>query len=231
MSAPRGFWQRLSARLKYGQVIQEILDRLAKTGVSIYPYFVVRETPLERPELDAAGAGLEARFLETAELIEVSRIPMRPQNLARLESRLEHGNCFGIWENGRLAAYCWYSTRRVPMAAGGQPLCALPEHTVYLYDAYVRPEFRGRSVAGYMRHKLHGVLASEGARSFVSISLAFNTSTRRFKSHLGAEEIELRLLFTVARIGGFDLRLSQRDAFLATPRIKRVTYVSAGSRQ
>ena len=77
-----------------------------------------------------------------------------------------------------------------------------------------------------MRHKLHEALQQEGAESGVSITLAFNKSSRKFKSKLGAEETELRLLLGVTRLGGFDMRISQSHDFFATPRIRRLNSYS-----
>jgi len=227
MTSSNSIRNRFRARLKHGLLTQEILDRLAKIGVCAYPYFLVRELPLKRPELAECGEGLDSRFLEPAELIEVSKMPQRPRDLVRLERRLQNGGCFGIFEAGKLAAYSWYSSEKIPTAIGGHALCKLPSNTLYLYDAYVRPDFRGRRIAGLMRHLLHQALATQGATSFISITLAFNKSSRRFKSKLGAEEFETRLLFSIARLGGLDMRLSQSEKFVEVPRIKFLSHTAS----
>ena len=218
MSTDDSPWARLKGRLNYGLLTQELLDRLAKIGLICYPYYVVREEPLRRPEIEANTAGFEARFLDESELSEVSGIPERPRDLSRIRARLEYGKCFGVWVDGEFAAFSWYSSRDIPAAVGGQPLCPLPPNTLYLYDAFVRPRFRGRRVAGFMRHKLHEALRSEGAECCASISLAFNKSTRRFKAKLDAEETELRLLLAIKRTSGIDFRLRRYRPFIDTPR-------------
>ena len=218
MSTDNSHWTRFKGRLNYGLLTQELLDRLAKIGLICYPYYVVREMPLRRPDIEANAAGFEARFLDESELSEISEIPERPRDLSRIRARLEYGNCFGVWVDGEFAAFSWYSSRDVPAAVGGQPLCALPPNALYLYDAFVRPRFRGRQVAGFMRHKLHEALRSEGAECCVSISLAFNKSTRRFKARLGAEETELRLLLAIKKTGGIDFRIRRMLPFIDTPR-------------
>jgi GNAT superfamily N-acetyltransferase len=201
---------------------QELLDRLARIGLICYPYYIVREIPLPRPELDANSTGFEARFLDESELSTISEIQERPRDLSRIRERLEYGNCFGVWIAGELAAYSWYSTRDVPAAVGGHALCSLPPNTMYLYDAYVRPKFRGQQIAGFMRHRLHDALRRKGAEYCISISLAFNKSTRKFKAKLGAEESELRLLLALKNTGGIDFRLRQKQLFLDTPRFTRL---------
>jgi hypothetical protein len=222
MSNDNSHWVRLKRRLNYGLLTQELLDRLARIGLICYPYYIVREMPLPRPEFEGSTMGFEARFLDESELSEISEIPERPRELSRIRARLDYGNCFGVWVASELAAYSWYSTRDVPAAVGGHSLCSLPPKTVYLYDAFVRPKFRGRQIAGFMRHRLHDVLRSHGTECCISISLAFNKSTRRFKAKLGAEESELRFLLALKKAGGIDFRIRQNQLFLDTPRFTRL---------
>jgi hypothetical protein len=222
MRNTRSHWTRFKNRFSYGLLTQELLDRLAKLGLILYPYYVVREMPILRPEYETNNIDFEARFLDESELSMVSDIPERPRELDRIRARLEHGNCFGVWVKGEFAAYSWYSSKDVPAAVGGAALCPLPPNTLYLYDAFVRPRFRGKQVAGFMRHKLHNALRSNGAECCVSISLAFNKSTRRFKAKLGAEETEFRFLIALNNFGGFDLRIRRNQLFLDTPRFTRL---------
>ena len=147
----RTFLERLRTRLRHGLMTQELLDRVARLGLRIYPYYLVRELPMERPDIDKLGTGLDVRFLETSELSEVCELRNRPRDLDRLKGRLKEGNCFGVWDGDRLVAYSWYSSGDVPTAFGGKSLCPLPEKGLYLYDAYVCPEYRGRRLARYER--------------------------------------------------------------------------------
>jgi ribosomal protein S18 acetylase RimI-like enzyme len=218
MSAGSTHWSRLKGRLSYGLLTQELLDRIARLGLICYPYYVVREMPLQRPEFEVNKANFEARFLDDSELSFLSAVPERPRELSRIRQRLAYGRCFGVWVDGEFAAFSWHSSKELPAAVGGQPLCALPPNTLYLYDAFVRPQFRGRQVAGYMRHKLHEALGNDGTECCVSISLAFNQSTRRFKAKLGADETELRLLLAIKNTGGFDFRIKRNKPFVDTPR-------------
>lgn len=215
------FFSRLATRLKHGLATQELLDRLARRGLFMYPYQLVQELPLERP-LTAPGETFRTRFLEAHEIGLVSDIVERPRRLEGLEARLTRGRCFGVFDGDTLAAYSWYMHDYVPTAAGGYTLCPLPETAAYLYDAYVCRQYRGQRLAGYMRHELHHALRALGKERFVSISLTFNRSTRRFKARLGADEFESRLLLSPRRGGGIDIRLRRRKALLATPRALRV---------
>ena len=52
MSTGNTHWSRLNGRLSYGLLTQELLDRVARIGLICYPYYVVREMPIQRPEFE-----------------------------------------------------------------------------------------------------------------------------------------------------------------------------------
>lgn len=222
MISLREFSDRFANRLRHGLLTQEVLDRLARAGLRIYPYFLVYETLRDRPELTEGREGFETRFLRHDELAAVSEIPARPQRLERLRARTTNGACFGVWHGPSLAAYTWYSSRHLPAAAGGHRLCALPPRAAYLYDAYVLPEYRGHRIAGFMRHKCYEALAETGFEHFFSVTLAFNRSSRRFKDKLAAEEFETRLLVSLGRLYGIDCCVSRKQNRIDAPRVLRI---------
>ena len=67
------FWLRLRNRLRFGLVIQELLDRVARIGVVIYPYVIIYEPILRRPQADILPDGLRVRQLEPREASLVKR--------------------------------------------------------------------------------------------------------------------------------------------------------------
>lgn len=215
--------QKFVRRARYGQLIQEILDRIARRGIYIYPYQLVHERPKIEPEANEDTARLEMRFLDPAEVDAVLSIRERPRDPKKTRQRFQHGGCFGVWDGDSLAAYSWYSTKRVPVTAGGSRLCSLPAGYLYLYDAYVMRAYRGFRLAGLMRYRLYQALRETGATDFVSISLTFNRSTRRFKARLGAVEVEHRLQLSTRALGGIDIRLRKRAPHdLDTQRVLRI---------
>jgi hypothetical protein len=118
-----------------------------------------------------------------------------------------------------LAGYSWVNLTNVPGLVGGSPLFRLGEADAYLFDAYVARRFRGRNLAPWLRHRVHQECARLGRSNLYSVTLAFNSSSRRFKDKLGAEEIELRVLVGLRNGRRWDWRLrSLTDAALPTRR-------------
>lgn len=221
--------EKFVGRARYGQLTQEVLDRIARTGLYIYPYQLVHERPIIEPQSGQETTRFEMRLLDPTEVDAVLSIRERPVDAERLKKRFQHGGCFGVWDGDSLAAYSWYSTKRVPVTAGGSRLCSLPAGYLYLYDAYVMRDYRGFRLAGLMRYRLYQALRETGATDFVSISLTFNRSTRRFKARLGAVEVEHRLQLSTRALGGIDIRLRKRaphdldtQRFLRIPRRRTV---------
>src|SRR5687768_12127722 len=62
-----GFWSRVKNRVTLGLATQEVLDRLAHVGVVVYPYFVVYEPVLARPEVEMLDRDLHLKLLGTHE--------------------------------------------------------------------------------------------------------------------------------------------------------------------
>lgn len=215
--------QRFASRARHGQLVQEVLDRMARRGVFVYPYQLVHERAGTEPEANEGVERFEMRFLDPSEVDAVLSIRERPRNPDKTKQRFRSGGCFGVWDGDTLAAYSWYSTERVPVAAGGTRLCSLPAGYLYLYDAYVLRAYRGFRLAGLMRYRLYEALRDTGATDFASISLTFNRSTRRFKARLGAVEVEHRLQLSTRAFGGIDVRLRRRVAHeFDTPRLLRI---------
>ena len=210
-------WLRFRNRLRFGLATQEVLDRLARCGLVIYPYYFVDEpvrprAGLVRPET------LEFRQLDESWVHRFSSLPDRPRNEAITRAFLEYATCIVALEHGEIVAHSWYTTHHIKGIAGANPIAALPPHCAYLFDMFVCRRARGRLVAALLRNHVHGLLAAMGIRHAISVSLVFNSSTRRFKAKLGSSEPELRLLLRLKPFPGIDLRLRRRPWLLSTPR-------------
>ena len=72
----------------------------------------------------------------------------------------------------------------------------------YLYDAFIAPDFRGRSLAPYMRAESYKHLRRVGRHTFYSISDYFNSPAIKFKEKLNAEAIRLYLQI---KLGGREI--------------------------
>jgi len=210
-------WLRFRNRVRFGLATQEFLDRLAKLGLLIYPYFYVDEPVRAHPRL---GADLEARELHEADVPLIAALPERPRDPARIRAVMRVGTCLAIFEHGELVAYSWFRRDYLSGGAGFDRVCALPADCAYLFDAFVCRRARGRNVAVLLRNQVLSRLAEQGVKYAFSISLAFNRSTRRFKSKLGAVEVELRLYLRLKPFSAIDVRLRRSPWRLSSPRLR-----------
>jgi GNAT superfamily N-acetyltransferase len=216
--------QRLLGRLRHGLLTQEVLDRLARAGLVIYPYYIVLE-PLPTGPPPALSPRCTVRSLVAEDAAEMARISVRPTSEGAIVARMAQAVSLGIFHDGQLAGYSWAGLQRLPIPGSfGQALFGLDSNEAYLFDIYVAPPYRGMRLAGLLRSALQHDLARLGRRRFYSITLAFNRSSRRFKSRLDAREHELRIYvhLHVRSLSGLDLRLRRREPHLKSPRLQRV---------
>jgi hypothetical protein len=219
-----GLLQRLRGRIRNGLIVQDLLDSLGHVGLVVRPYFVNAEFgPHE--ETAALPEQCSVRRLAVADVEEMIRITLRPPSAADLASSVEKYHCLGLFHEGELAAYAWANTRGVPVPdSGGAKLFELTAHEAYMFDIYVIPRFRGTRLAGALAQAMHSQLIGLGRHHFYSLTIAFNRSARRFKTRLGAREMELRLYLHLrwGRLSGVDFRLRRWGPRLRTAAWMRV---------
>jgi hypothetical protein len=204
--------------------MQELLDRLSRCGLIIYPYFVVAE-PAPTETSPVLEPPYTLRRLTVDDAAEMVRVSVANADLNTYSSQLKTSLCVGLFYEGQLAAYTWASLVRVPVpGSGGRLLFPLRDDEAYLFNMYVTPSHRGARLAGVLRSAMQLELLRERRSRFFSITLAFNRSSRRFKARLGAVELELRLYlhFVPRRLPGVDLRLWRQARELRSPRLKRI---------
>jgi len=100
--------------------------------------------------------------------------------------------CYGVRDNSRLIAKMWCDLNEFYHPTHPQKLAA---DEVYLFAAYVDPDYRGQGLAPLMRCAGYASLRDMGRSKFYSYSRFFNTAARRFKAKLGAREKGLRIHF------------------------------------
>jgi GNAT superfamily N-acetyltransferase len=210
-------WARFRNRVRFGLATQEMLDRLARLGLVIYPYYFVDEPVRVRPEIESLDGRLEFRELGPSEVHLIATLAERPRSEAKMRALLEIGTCIAAFEHGELVAYNWYTRDKLRGMTGADPIAELPSDCAYLFDMFVCRRARGHNVAALLRNYVHKQLSAQGVRHACSISLAFNQSTRKFKAKLGAVEPELRLLLRIKPFAALDVRLHRRPWVLSTP--------------
>lgn len=217
MNAARGFWVRLKNRLDHGLATQEILDRLARVGIVIYPYFLVYSPVVVPSKVDPMNKDVRMKLLRADEAPLIATVAERPRPQAKMEEQLARSHCAAVMEGDELLGYCWYTRERLPGPISANALCELPPDWAYLFDMYVRPRARGRRLAAHIRGQIHQTLSLEGVTHCVGATLAFNRSSRRHQARMGSLEPELRLLLRVGPFAGLDMRLRRTAWPLRTP--------------
>jgi GNAT superfamily N-acetyltransferase len=227
VSPSSSVWSRFKSRLRFGLGTQEVLDRLARLGLVVYPYYFVDEPVQPRTQLEHAE-GLEFRRIDPDFASLLANLPERPRKETKIRSVMAFATCIAAMEHDEIVAYSWYTRHHLKGLAGGDPIVALPVDCAYLFDMFVCRHARGRQVAALLRNHVHGLLSAEGVRHAISVSLAFNRSTRKFKAKLGAVETELRVLLRIKPFSGLDVRLRRMPWLLSTP-VVHIARVEAGS--
>ena len=177
--------------LKHGLLMQRVVERLRRIGINFNPYWLfregVREHRTEWPELESEFVSAVLDVRDAAGI--TAATPWNTEQIVR--SRLARGDlCIVLKRGSELAGYTWADLQRVSDAACNFPL---DRDEAYLYDAFIAPQFRGRSLAPYMRAECYKHLRAVGRRSFYSISDFFNTPAIKFKRKLNAEIVRLYL--------------------------------------
>ena len=183
-------------------LLHGLLGYLRNVGISIYPYYLVKEQCIPASDLQVSIEpkldSLTTSFL-TAD--EIDRV-MKPQEEARAEKGYtarqriaDECLCFGVKKEQKIIAYTWCDLK----VCNHEPLpISLESSEVYLFDMYTFEECRGKNIAPFMRHKLYSHLIEMGRTDFLSISDAFNSASKRFKGKLGAHPIKL---YTYIKLG------------------------------
>lgn len=224
----RSIFARILDRLRHGLLMQELLDRLARLGVVIYPYFIAVE-PANPGRLAAPDPRYALRPLTPADAPAISAVTLlktQGNSAAALAGRMERALCVGAFMSGALIGYAWMGFDGLPIPASGRRWLFLlaPDETV-IFDLYVSPEHRGNRVAGLLRDEITRALETRGCARAYTVRLAFNRATRRFQSRFAVRDAELRLYvhLRLGRLPGVDLRLRRLGPpTVAAPGIKRV---------
>ena len=176
---------------KHGLVTQRVIDRLRLLGVVVHPYFLFREGvrshKTDWPEL---ARDFPSSVLDAADIPAVAA-SRRWNTVDEIRARLAKGHlCIVLKNGGRIAGYTWADLAEVNDSACDYPLRA---GEAYLYDAFIAPEFRGHSLAPYLRVESYKHLHQLGRHTFYSISQCFNAPAIKFKEKLNGEVIRLYL--------------------------------------
>ena len=204
-----GFWDRIKNKLRYSSFFRIVLDGIAKTGIRIFPYYIVLEglTNRDMPHLESGFDEYELCFLSPQDMKTISSIPDKNIPEEKLLIRLKEGKkCFGVKCKGELAAFTWCNFDWCSFKRYKFPL---KDNEAYLFSAYTLMHFRGKGLAPYIRYQCYKELAKSGRHKLYSISECVNTPSIKFKKKLNAKFLELRLSIELFKKWSFDLHLKK----------------------
>lgn len=185
------------------RVLGKMLRMLARMGLHIKPFLVVREGE-DRDDDMAELTDFVHGFVDSSEIPELVRLQpgTDPEKLRRWfgAGRL----CFGVWDGPRLIAKMWCDLDEFNFPPNRR---MLNPREAYLFAAYTDPAYRGRGLAPAMRVACYRALHEKGRSVFYSYTDFCNIPARRFKKKLGALDEALRVHMRLGKGRGKTLTL------------------------
>lgn len=162
------------------------------------------------------------RFIEDDEAL-VSAMPIRPEILA--SRRAQGTRCLGTFRKGNLVGYLWlafdqYEEDEARCIFALQPA----EQSVFDFDFYVLPEYRGGLAFAAIWHGASQLLYARAVRYSYSRLDYFNRASAKAHDHLGWRRVGRALIL---KLWGVELILATKSprVFLSLKSDSRATYV------
>ena len=142
------------------------------------------------------------------DFMEEKRYMMSQKRKKHSKERLEKGDkCVLAIHNDEIVGYSW--AMKDAMELSQFNLIPLPENKVYLYNAFVVEEFRGKRVNGAMRQYFDNILINEGKTTIVATISKYNKPSIK-----SAERMDPKKIGKVTQIRFFGLKydyISKKD--------------------
>jgi ribosomal protein S18 acetylase RimI-like enzyme len=182
-----------------------LLWRLARVGIRIHLFLVVREGAPSNIEHLTTDPRFSFGFVGTDDIPELVRV--RPGvDAAKCAERLRGGLlCYVVKDGSRIVSMMWCDLEKFDVETFHR---RLGDREAYLFGAYTDPAYRGQNLAPFLRLKCYSALRAIGRDSFFSITEYFNTAAHRYKEKLGAVDESLHL--NVGIFGWFSRTLTLR---------------------
>jgi len=182
--------KKIRHRVRQRLVLSYIFERLSSVGITIRLYYLTQEFLFDekdlklRPELESIAIG----FLSSSEIKIINDHPESKWSDRENIKLLEEGcQCFGLKHNDEIAAYMWCNL------SGCHEISPFPlkEDEAYLTRAFTFRDYRGKSLAPFLRYQLCKHLNEIGRTKIYSYTDVFNTPAIKFKMKLKAKPIKI----------------------------------------
>lgn len=178
-------------RIRHGLILFSFLNLLLRIGIAINPYWIDEEGLHLAKEPGIRDDKKRYRIGPVDKAVVLELYKNLRWNTAELKERLASDyHSVGLFREDVLTAFMLM--RYQSFAFRGNRI-TLAENEAYLENMYTYEDYRGRSLAPYLRYQGYKLLKSDGKTRCLSITQYFNKSSQKFKAKLNAEHSELWL--------------------------------------
>ncbi len=96
--------------------------------------------------------------------------------------------CFGILNNGKVAAFSWYSNKPSLLLEGELEL-KFSDNSLYVYNVYTHPDYRGRRLLAIGISNAFRELSTLGYTNFISVVAFDNFSSLKSMYRMGWKKV------------------------------------------
>jgi hypothetical protein len=185
--------KRLTQKIRYNNILRILHDGLVKIGIHLSLFYWVEEglhlqsIPIGFNEF----SDYTVELLKENELNIIADIPEKPYKTEILTKRIKEGSgCLLFKKKNKVVGYTWFNLSRCSTFFYDRHL---NENEAYLFDAYVLMDFRGKTIAPFVRYQCYKELHKLNKTVLYSISDFFNNQSIRFKKKLNAKFLYLML--------------------------------------
>ena len=183
------YLEHLRSKLRYNEIMGNILDALSKLGIKIILFYVFLEKETaDPPDFESEFEEYEVKGLFQTDMTQIAAIPERKVTFDELSKRISEGKrCLGMKHQGRLIAFTWCDLNECHYEGYRFPL---RPNEAYLFDSYTSIPYRGRGILPYLRRRMYAELKQLGKNTFYSVSNRYYISAVRFKLKLNAKIVD-----------------------------------------
>ncbi len=184
--------------VRYGNILEALLYRLSDTGVSIKPYYFIRQGHNfnASSECRTQQTGYTFCFLGSQDMKTIEENASWTSTKEEWQTLLKEGKkCFAAKYQNQIVASIWISLDEYKAKWGN---VRMKKNEAYLFALCVREDFRGLRIAEYLSCQCYRILREMGRDTLYSYCSLFNRSAvkslRRLEADFLQTELHIELL-------------------------------------
>lgn len=183
---------KIRNKFKYGLVLESMRHQIERIGITIIPYYWVREgmNPTPEPEINGDVSDFSAGFIEAEDISLIDEEMGSYSKEGLLSYFSADTKCMGLKYKGDLTSFMFINFAECDIKS---KKIKLKKDEAYLTYMYTLKAYRGRNLAPYLRYKSYEILKEMGRDKIYSISSVLNSSAIRYKEKLNAKNMKLIL--------------------------------------